>query len=242
MGEAFSLLRRGVGLTAQCWRSVGNVSDLAGLRDLVERDLDDSGNEIWSADDIDRAIKRALVGYAQVNPQQAETTLELSADGREVDISSLSDLTRVVKVWYPYDTAAAEALPNWVRWETWGETLYVASEEEPASGELMRIYYHKGHTVEGLEGASSTTVPQEDEEVLVLGATAYAALQKARSSVGTAGVSTETPEHWLTWGLNRMDAFTEALHRVRTRELRKVDKRVPLHGDGWKRGEIEGGI
>jgi hypothetical protein len=50
-------------------------------------------------------------------------------------------------------------------------------------------------------------------------------------------VSTETPEHWLKWALSRMEAFSQALASVRARELRRVDRRVPLDRDGWERDE-----
>jgi hypothetical protein len=218
------------------------MSDLATLRDLVERDLDDTDNEVWGTDDIDRALERALAGYSQVNPQQSVTEMELAKDGPEVDISSITGLTRVIKVWYPYDSSAPESPPNWVRWDKWGCTLYISSGDEPAAGETVRIYYHKGHTIQGLDGASETTVPAEDEELLVTGAGAYAALQKARGSVGEAGVSTETPEHWLQWGKSRTAAFNEGLQRVRNRELRRIDKRIPLHREGWTRDGKENGI
>jgi hypothetical protein len=218
------------------------MSTLSELRDMVEQDLDDAGNSIWSAGDIDRAIKRALAEYSLVKSREAVGTIELSADGREIDLSSLSGLTRVVRVWYPYDASAPGDAPRWVRWEKWGDTLYLAAEQEPASGEVVRVYYHQGQTIEGLDGASETSVPSEDEEVIVLGASGYAALQKARGSVGEAGVSTETPEHWLTWGQSRLEAFTAALSAVRLRELRKIDKRVPLDDEGWQREGKRGGI
>lgn len=213
------------------------MSNLATLRDLVELDLDDSGNDIWSTDDIDRALKRALVQYSEVNPQQIVGTITLSADGREISLSTLTGLSRVVKVWYPYTSTDPEDPPSWVRWETWAGTLYIASGAEPANGDKVRVYYHKLQTIDDLSGASATTVSIEDEEVIVLGAGAYAALQQGRSAVAEAGVSTKTPEHWMRWGLNRMDAFYDALRAVRTRELRKLDKRVPMHEDGWDRGE-----
>jgi hypothetical protein len=214
----------------------------AAIRELVERDLDDTGNDIWSTDDVDRAIERALVDYSQAHPQQSVSTLELSADGREVNMGSISGLTRVVKVWYPYDSCAPESPPNWVRWDKWGDVLYLSSDEEPASGATVRIFYHKVHTVEGLGEAQSTSVPSEDEEALLLGAAAYAVLQKARGSVGKAGISSETPESWLNWAENRMQAFEERLQQVRKRELRRIDKRVPLHREGWEVGQQEGGI
>lgn len=40
-----------------------------------------------------------------------------------------------------------------------------------------------------------------------------------------------------------MEAFNEGLDLIRRRDLRKVDKRVPMDRDGWDRGsEYRGGI
>jgi len=213
------------------------MSNLAELRDLVELDLDDSSNAVWSTGDVDRAIARALYEYSQVNPQRAAGTVTLAADGREISISSLTGLTRIVRVWHPYTAADPEDPPEWRRWDLWGTTLRIIDGDEPASGEVVRVFYFKEHTINGLGGASSTTVPAEDERVVVLGAGAYAALQKARSAIGEAGISTDTPKHWLTWALNRLDHFNTALGLVRARELRRVDRRVPLDRDGWERDE-----
>jgi hypothetical protein len=212
------------------------MSSLTELRDLVELDLDDSGNAVWSTDDVDRAITRALREYSLVNPERAVGTINLAADGREISLSALTGLTGVVRVWYPYTSSDPEDPPQWRRWELWGSTLYILDGDEPASGDVVRVYYHKQHTIDGLAGESTTTVPGEDEEVVVVGAGAFGALQKARSAVGTAGVSTETPEQWLRWGLERMTEFNEALGAVRRRELLRVDKRVPMFAEGWERG------
>ena len=80
-------------------------------------------------------------------------------DVREVDMSSISGLTRVVKVWYPYDSCAPESPPNRVRWDRWGSFLCISSVETPEAGEKLRVYYHQAQTIEGLDDASSTTVP-----------------------------------------------------------------------------------
>jgi hypothetical protein len=218
------------------------VTDLAGLRDLVEQDLDDAGNAIWSTSDVDRAIKRALMQYSRVNPQRAVGTITLAADGREVSISTLTGLTRVVRVWHPYTASDPEDPPEWRRWELWGSTLTIVDGDKPASGEVVRVFYHKMQEIDDLDGAESTTLPLEDEEIIVQGASGYAALQKARSAVGEAGVSTETPEHWLRWSLSRLEAFFLALREVKARESRRIDKRVPMFGEGWQRSGMKEGI
>jgi hypothetical protein len=212
------------------------MSTLAELRDLVERDLDDTGNAVWGTEDIERAIERAVEDYSQVNPQESVDTVELSADGREIDISSVTDLLRLVRVWCPYTAADPEDPPEWREWQLWGTTLTILDGDEPADGDVVRLFYHAAHEVEDLNGASATTVPAADESVIVAGAGAYAALQMGRSAVGQAGVSTETPEHWLKWAMGRLDDFNERLGAIRKRELRKVDKRVPVDREGWDRG------
>jgi hypothetical protein len=72
---------------------------LSTLRDRVELKLQDSGNSKWDSGDIDEAIEEALEQYSRRNPQQKITTLTLAADGREIDVSTITDLWRVEKVW-----------------------------------------------------------------------------------------------------------------------------------------------
>jgi hypothetical protein len=218
------------------------MSDLAAMRDLLEGDLDDAGNAVWSTDQIDRAIAKALNDYSRVNPSQAVDTISLTADGREIDVSSLSGLIRIVRVWWPYTASDPEYPPQWVRWAKWGDALSIISDEEPQSGDVVRVFYHRAREIEDLGGAAATTVPAEDEEVVVRGAAAYCALQKGRGAVGEAGVSTETPEHWLKWGMAQMELFRESLREVRRRYLAGVDKRVPLWREGWERAGKDEGI
>jgi hypothetical protein len=210
------------------------VSTLAQLRDLVELDLDDAGNAVWTTDEIDRGIGRALSEYSHVNPAQAVGTIALTEDGREVSLTSLTGLISVVRVWWPYTAGDPEYPPEWVRWQTWAGTLYIVSGSEPQSGDVVRVYYHKEQTVDGLAGEDATSVPSPDEEVILLGAGGYCALAKGRGAVGEVGVSEDTPEHWLRWSTGRLDAFNEALWRVRAREVRRLDKRAPLWREGWE--------
>jgi len=79
---------------------------LTTLRDRVEIALQDSGNAIWATGDLDEAIRQTLEQYSRVRPQSGIATITLSSTGREVDISSVSGLLRVEKVWCPYDSSS----------------------------------------------------------------------------------------------------------------------------------------
>ena len=103
---------------------------------------------------------------------------------------------------------------------------------------MIRLYYLKKQTIDGLEGATATTLSADDEELVILGATAYAALEKARTAIGTVGVSQETPDHWRNWGNERLLEFKAGLDFVREREATAEDARV----GPWEVDGVEGGI
>jgi len=151
-------------------------SNLANIRDRVEARLQDATNARWTTGDLDEAIRTALEQYSKYRPQRVIGTVTLSADGREVDISSLTDLLRVEKVWWDYDNSDPSYPPNYRQFEVWpGDILYIDDREEPASGDTVRVWYTKLHTIEDLDSATATTVPADDEGTIVTGACHFAA-------------------------------------------------------------------
>ena len=78
------------------------ANDLAGIRDRVEQVLVDTGNAIWATAVIDEAIRLILSEFSDAYPYSADDVLTLAADGREIDISSLTGLLNVVEVMWPY--------------------------------------------------------------------------------------------------------------------------------------------
>ena len=148
---------------------------LATLRDRLELHLHDSTNARWDTNQLDEAIEKALEEYNRYDPQLAVTSITLSADGREVDISGVANLLRIHKVWWPYDSTDPGYPPNWVQFEVWpGDILYVDSRTAPSSGEKVRIWYTKPCTLNGLNSATATTIPQDDITYLLNGAAYYA--------------------------------------------------------------------
>ena len=201
---------------------------LVQLRDVVEADLTDALNETWSTAEVDRAIRRALFRYSEVRPQEAIATLD-AVDGREYTLSALSGLLDVQRVWWPYDEDSPELHPAWVEFELWqGRTvLYLKSRRVPTVGCLpLRIFYTKAHTLNGLDSATASTYFVEDEELLVIGATAFAAIQRSRYVVDAVNPTSETPGQWRTWGRDRLKEFEDGLAQLGRRLLRHADSRV----------------
>lgn len=215
------------------------MSTLTELTDDVEADLKDVSNEVWSTTEISRAIARALREYNQVNPQLLITTKTLAADGWEIDISAITGYVSVTRVWFDYDASDPEHPPRYTDFEMWpGNILFIKDEDEPQNGDVLRIWYTKIQTINGLDGATATTVPLQDEEVIVLGATAYCALSEAVDSAGEVTVHPDDMTTFQKWGEARLNQFRSLLEALKQREVRKEDKRV----GPWKRADVEDGI
>ena len=105
-------LEAAYGLTAPLVLA-SSSSNLATIRDRVEARLQDSTNTRWATADLDEAIRTALEQYSKYKPDHALGTVAVSAAGREVDISSLTDLIRVEKVWWDYDSSDPSYPPNY---------------------------------------------------------------------------------------------------------------------------------
>lgn len=187
---------------------------LAALRDRIELILQDTGNATWATDDLDEALTHALEQYSRRRPNHAIGTITLSADGREISLSTLTGLIRVEKVWCPYDSTDPSHPPNWVHFEVWpGSILYINDPTEPADTEKVRVWYTVEHTIKDLASATATTIPTDDESFILHGAAAFAARFRAIQQSELANVDDKVYERLMDWAKKAMSEFTEGLRR-----------------------------
>ena len=169
---------------------------LNALRDKVEALLIDNSNAIWGSGLLDEAIGLALAEYSTARPWKLMATLALtsilSANGREIDLSSLSDLVRVERLWAPY--AAADNEPSERQFEHWldAETLYIPDGAALTTSDSARVFYCKQHTLNGLDSAVATTFVAGDEAIVALGAVGYALLSRANDVTEQVTLSADT--------------------------------------------------
>ena len=173
---------------------------LAALRDRVEASLADSTNAKWTTDEIDEAITKAMEQYSRRDPQHAIATVSITSTTREIDISSISNLTRVEKVWWDYNSDTPGYPPNWRQFEVWpGPLLYIDDDESPANGDTVRIWYSLPHTIKDLASASATTIPNEDIGFIVIGATHFAAHQRAMELAESLNVDRDVTDRLMAY-------------------------------------------
>jgi len=207
------------------------MSDLTDLVDRVENLLKDASNDDWTTSEIDEALRLALSELSQVLPARGVTTIDAVDDQWEYDISGVSGLVAVVEVWYPYlSTDNSYKRPHPCKWRMLDDdTLLLEYDDgDPDDTYDLRIFFDKMQTIDGLDGASATTVNEHEKVCLVVGAAGYAAQAKARSTLGQVNVGVRTPEWYAAWGRARLKQFWAKVYAMSAREDASEDSRI-----GW---------
>jgi hypothetical protein len=194
--------------------------NLSEMRTQVRRDLhdEDPANQRWSDDELDRHIERAVRELSLAIPQEAKASPTTSEGSRDISLASLSDLVAVEAVEYPVD----EYPPSYVPFSLWAGTLTLLVDATPPGDQSVNIYYGKVHTLD----ATTSTIPPHLEELVATGAAAYAALEWASFATNRINVGGQDVwRQYLTWGQERLAAFSRALAKhsrrnaVRVRQL-----------------------
>ena len=192
------------------------AANLHSLRARLRQDLIDPEAEIWTADNLDEAIRKALDEYSKVNPRKTIGTVTLSSSGREVSVSALTALVSVARVWLPYSAGSPEFPPRWRHFEHWYEEqkLFFPDEAEPQAGEVARIFYLARQTLNGLDAATTTTFPPDDETLLLTGCAGYAATSRAVDLIEQVTRDRLTAQQIRAWGLGKLQEFRAGLKTV----------------------------
>ncbi|MFC2008626.1 hypothetical protein ACFLUT_01030 [Chloroflexota bacterium] len=191
--------------------------NLTGLRTFLRADLGEPSEGRWTNDDLDRHIGHAVRDLNRVAPREMKATDLTIADpaSRAIDISSLTDLINVIAVEYPVG-----AHPRRLRhFECWGSTLTLLTDTMPVAGASVDIFYTSPHVVD----ADGSTLPSHLEEVVLIGAAGYAALEYATYVADRVTVGARAQEHYRALGNDCLMQFRQeltALKRERARALR----------------------
>jgi hypothetical protein len=188
--------------------SIALTTATTGMRARVQARLQDASAARWSTDDVDEAIRTAIEYYSRTCPYQTIGTITVAAATKEQSLASLTGLIRVEKIWWDYDSSDPSYPPNWRQFEVWpGAVLYIDDRETPAVNDVLRVWYTKQHTLNGLDSASTTTIPAEDVDCIIAGAAHYAARQRAIELAEQATVDDEVVERLTKWADDEGDAF-----------------------------------
>jgi len=148
--------------------------------------------------------------------------LTMASDTREVDVSSVSNIIDIVEVWSPYTAANPEDPPLTRGFQYWADqkTLYFNYPYRPVSGDIIRIFYQTLHTVDGLNSATTTTIPLDMESPFVRGCAGYAAQARARATTEEVVIDNQVPvsAQLMKWAIQKITEMDKAIDKTLERE------------------------
>ncbi len=216
------------------------AGNLAAVRDRVEVLLQDTdmGNLTWEAGDINEAIQEALERYTKVNPAREIDTVTLAADGREIDISSITSYLSIERVWWDYDSTDPRYPPRWRDFELWpDDVLYINDPGEPQTNDVVRVWLTKKQTIEDLDSATASTLPADDVTLVVTGAAGIAAMMRSRQVGELLNVDGWVPRRAREWGGERLAEFEAGLDRIGAQIASRASGIASVAGlDRWDDG------
>lgn len=180
------------------------------MKTLVRRDLkdEDSSNYRWQDNEIERAISRALYDLSRAVPREMKSTIATTDGSRDIAISTLTDRVSVDRVEFPI-LPSGRTPRQFQRFTVYQDTITLIGDAE-GDGEDCYVYWSKVHTLDG----STSTIPTYLEDVLALGAAAYAVLAQAQYRTDAADFGGERADtDYQSWGRNMLKEFKDQLKR-----------------------------
>jgi len=197
-----------------------NLSD---MRSQIRKDLhdEDSQNYRWTDSELNRHIDHAVRELSLSSPLEAKATLSTTAESRDLSLSSIRDLVEIEAVEYPVGNYP----PSYVRFSAWADTLTLLTDSLPGDTEDVYVYYGKLHTL----NADSSTLPAKLEDLVALGAAAYAAIEWASFATNRVNLGgAETWRNYLTWGQDRLADFMKGLAKHSGKNTVRVRRLYPI--------------
>lgn len=189
---------------------------LTDIRERCRRDLSDVAGELWSDEQLDRHIEHALGELSLAIPRELTATIATTEGSRELATTSLDGLIEVEAVEFP----VGQFPPAFVGFSAWGGTLSLHTETAPGDDDA-KLYYTAAHVLD----EDGSTLSDTLSDILVTGATAFAALELAAGTANQLSLQPAASERYSAWSRARLTAFRQLLHtygrknRVRNRRM-----------------------
>jgi len=218
------------------------MSDLAEIRARVQKKVWDLTQAVWSQEILDEAIRSALDAYSRVLPQAASAVVTLEAPGRELDLFMLDGLLSVSRVYWPYDSSREIWPPNRVRgfrleWIANVPLLTLTAWDgtQPQAGDELKIWYTCRHTIEDLDLADESSLPEIHESLLALGAAGYAVAGRGLDLLRISEIDPDLVSKYERWAERRLGEFRAELEALRGEAARAGES----WGEGWRMDKWE---
>lgn len=206
------------------------MSALAAYRTRIQNSLDDT-NSKYSTDIIDEALRKILNEYTRANPNIKTHTHTVAAAGRNQTLAA-ANLIAIIQLVHPYTSTLTD--PFVYEREDFSltyidgfPTLYFFGVDIPQVDEKIYIKYAAKQTITDLDSATATTVRDDHEDILVVGAAGQAAMMRASGLNEQWGGRSGDMGSLMTWGSQQYLLFSQFLEEI------KQEATYPLFPDSF---------
>jgi hypothetical protein len=205
------------------------MSNLANFRTKIRQVLGDTVGSRYKDDLLDEALRWILAAYGKALPQVKTGKVTISTAGREQSLLDLSGLVTILEVNFPY-TSGDETPDPFEAWYFYTRAatpyIHLGGSYVPEAGDLIRVVYTVGHTIEDLDSATATTIPATQEYLFANGAAGKAAMSRGAHLIEAYGSRGSETNKLQTWADQTVKEFLNELSTL------KISQALP----GWKSG------
>ena len=173
----------------------------------ILKDTDES-DQRFEDSELEQSVSLAVSDYSQYSLLQTSDTVSTSNGSREIDVSGIDEAANLIsvdKLEFPIDETPRVYTP-FKRY-----LLVLTMTKAVGDDNDCRVYYSVMHTL----SASVNTIPAPHDDLIALGAAAYAALSEAQFQTDKANFGGENVDRdYLKWGVSMMAEFKARLKRL----------------------------
>jgi hypothetical protein len=157
------------------------MTTLAAYRTKVLALLNDPSLERFTNDQVDAALTFAVEDYSRYRPLARTYAIDSTGEQRIVLPADFNAFSVVRAEWVNSGYLTDEiAFYTYMQDEQW---ILETNQVTVPVGEVLNLTYYCMHTIDTLGSATGTTIPDQDEDLVVLGAAGEAARSRAVSKV-----------------------------------------------------------
>lgn len=195
------------------------MTKLTDLKARVRLLLEDASAARFSEDLLETALRQALEQVNTRLPLLKSLDYPITTPGRDQALSGLEGCRYLVSLSCSPGSAVGQTLEagsefSYLVLES-GPVLHFSGADYPQPGDTLNLRYAADHTIDGLDGATVTSLPASCETALVNGAAGHACQLRAASLVERPGSRLEETARLVEIGRLWLDAFERGLGSLR---------------------------
>lgn len=191
------------------------MSDFSDMEQKIADFFGETSLTIFTDAQVQQATREALLLYSSYNPNFQTEILTIATDGREHDLSDLANCLKIIDVFFPYIDESFLQKYNGAHYITYSNNVFniiFQGSRIPKAGEMMMINYQEAHSIEGLDGASTTTVPNMD--IFVLAVISYCCHYKHIQLSSKYGTKSDEANRFLNFSISEMNSFISFVRSI----------------------------